>query len=216
MSEEIQPTMKQTAIENVLIKHQSKIAKLYTKKIIEQSKKRIKNQYKQAQKELEHIHHIAYQQGYNDGLKKLVIDMIKCIEMSEKHYQSQREQVHKNLLQLLSEIFHDTKLQKIIAEYFVQKSIEVNQKIIYLPEKLKSFFCAEDPYIQYKFHQHSEITMEMDNEVIQFSPSNSASYLLPYVLNSPTHCDLLSEQKLAYQKLLESINNKEQKYDNND
>ncbi|WP_272687479.1 hypothetical protein [Providencia sp. PROV149] len=103
MSEKMQPDIQQTAREKVLIKHNTISAFRYAKHITKQAHKQVTENYQKAQQEIEHIRHVAYQQGYQDGLKQLLSNMIESIEMSEKRFQQQLSQSKEQLLHQLSE-----------------------------------------------------------------------------------------------------------------
>ncbi|EML1937158.1 hypothetical protein ABN056_12465 [Providencia vermicola] len=205
MSEKMQPDIQQTAREKVLIKHNTISAFRYAKHITKQAHKQVTENYQKAQQEIEHIRHVAYQQGYQDGLKQLLSNMIESIEMSEKRFQQQLSQSKEQLLHQLSEFFHDKLLQTIIAEHFIQQS-NMEPAILYLPSSLQENSPQKNAHIKFIPSQNEDIALEIGNEIIHFSPSIAVKHLLPQLLSIPSRCQVLAERKIAYQTMRNNLN----------
>ncbi|WP_140181132.1 hypothetical protein [Providencia stuartii] len=206
MSEKILPDIQQTALEKVLIKHEALNALSYAKRIEEQARKYATESYQQAQNEAKAITQIAYQQGYRDGLKQLLTDMIESLNNSEKRYQQKRQQSQELLLQQLASLFHDPHLQEIIANYLIQKEQEDNQVTFHLPEELQKKLRRDNSHLKCRTSLDGDIALETNNKIIHFSPTIAAQYVLPNILSIPSRCQLLIEQKSAYQKMLNLFN----------
>nr|ELR5114525.1 hypothetical protein [Providencia stuartii] len=206
MLEKTLPDIQHTAVEKVLIKHAALSAFNYAKRIEEQARKYAAERYQHTQNEVESINQIAYQQGYRDGFKQLLADLIECLDNSEKRYQQKLQQSQELLLQQLTNLFHDSRLQEIIADYFIQQEQENNPITFYLPDVLQKKLSHNNSHLKFQPSLDGDIALESNNEIIHFSPTAAAQYVLPNILTIPSRCQLLVEQKSAYQNMLNLCN----------
>lgn len=202
-----------TAQEKVLIKRQVLHTSKYEKDIIQYAKKKVSEHYQQSQEEKEHLYQVAYQHGYNNGVKQLLNDFIAALEKSEKAFQKQVNKSQEKLEQLLIELFSDERLKEIIACYFINQHKELDNITLHLPIDIQHYLENWTSEIHIVTHTINEsIALEVDNEIHYFSPLISAKNTLPHIFSVPTRCQILNEQKVAYQKLIEKI----QREGNND
>lgn len=206
MSEKILPDIQQTAVEKVLIKHRAISALHYAKRIEQQTRQYAKKHIQQAQNDANTIQQLAYQQGYRHGLAQLLSNIIQSFELSEIHYQQKLKQSQENLLQQLSELFHDPRLQEIIADYFIQQKSGSNQITLYLPEQLKNKFNHTNEHINFSSSLEGEIALETEDGIIHFSPTIAAEQVVPQILSTQSRCQILAERKLAYQNMIGLFN----------
>lgn len=202
MPEKMQPNIQQTAVEKVLIKHHAMSAFRYAKRIEKQAQKQASAQVEQAHSEIEHIRHLAYQQGYHDGLKQLLSNMIESIELSEIRYQEKWKQSQEDLKQQLMTFFSDPRLQQIVTDHFIEQQPDTNQVILYLPDTFDKQCQQKNSHITISPSLDGEIAIEANNEIVYFSPSIAAQHVLTQMLSIQSRCQVLAERKAAYQDMV--------------
>lgn len=209
MSAEIE-TKKQimaTAQEKVLIKKQVLNASKYEKSIIQYAKKKSNRLYQHAQENEAILQKAAYQQGYNDGLKQLLHDFIAGLEHSIIAFQEQVNQSQVRLENLLMSLFNDDRLKEIIAHYFAQSPEIASKTTLHLPAQTHANLNDIKQNITILTHaDYESIALETNNQICYFSPSIATKNTLPQIFSIPVRCQILDEQKVAYQKLIERIN----------
>lgn len=206
MSEKMQPDIQQTAVEKVLIKHHAVSAFRYAKRIEKQAQKQATAQVEQAHREIEQIRHLAYQQGYHDGLKQLLSNMIESIELSEIRYQEKWSQNQEDLKQQLVTFFSDPRLQQIIADHFVEQQSDTDQVTLYLPDAFGKQFHQQSSHITISPSLDGEIAIEANNEIVYFSPTIAAQHALTQMLSIQSRCQILADKKTAYQNMINLFN----------
>lgn len=209
MSGRPKPDIGQTAIEKVLIKHQAMTADRYQKLLIDQAKKQVTEYCQQAQSEMQQIQQAAYQQGYQDGVRKLLADLLQGVELSQRQYQRALEQSQTRLQALLSELFNDPRLYDIISDHFINLHPDASQIRLYLPSSLIETLkpaLAEMQHITLVCSTEQGLALEVDNEIIHFSPAGAAQRTLPQILSLPARCEVLHARKHHYQQLTELLN----------
>lgn len=208
MSPQSEPDIRQTAVEKVLIKHQAMKANRYQKVLIEQAKKQASEHCQQAQQEAEEIQRIAYQQGYQDGLQKLLADLLLGLESSQRQYQQALASSEARLQTLLEEMFSDPRTYGIVSEHFIRQHPEPTQIQMHLPpsllKKLKPVL-AEIQHISLVGGTEESIALEVNNEILHFSPPSAAQRTLPHVLSLPARCSILQSKKALYQKFSQQL-----------
>ncbi len=215
MSEKIQPNIKQTLFERVLIKNQILSIDKYSRSVVKQAHKIANDCYQKAKNEQNEIYNTAYHNGYNEGVKELLSDFINTIEKSEKQYQEKTKKHESQLMQLLTDFFNDERLHEIIIHYFKQKKNKPEEMTLYLPAKMKNNYRDTIPGVTLKASVSNTIALEVDDKITYFSPTVAANNVLPNVISISMRCNLLREQKNNYQRMIELINFSSKKNENN-
>ncbi|AJI81859.1 invasion protein OrgB [Yersinia enterocolitica] len=219
MSQQSEPDIRQTALEKVLIKHQVMKASRYEKTLTAQAKKQASEHCQQAQQEAEEIQRIAYQQGYQDGLQKLLADLLLGLESSQRQYQQTLASSEARLQTLLEEMFSDPRMYEIVSDHFIRQHSESLQIQIHLPpsllKKLKPTL-AEMQHITVLGGAEESIALEVNNEILHFSPESAAQRTLPHILSLPARCTILQSRKALYSKLSEQFGHSGERHDNYD
>ncbi|HHR6080797.1 TPA: hypothetical protein ACS7ZY_003193 [Providencia alcalifaciens] len=203
MSENTQPNIQQTLIENVLIKHPVLDTNRYAQSVVKQAHQKAKVHVQQAQQSEKDIHAIAYQQGYQDGLTQLLNDFIGALNDSEAQYQSKVNQTESQLTQLLIGLFADLRLQEIVAEHFVQLQSEARHVQLHIPASLQAKISSQAHGAKICTSPDDSITLEVDNKITQFTPKLAAEKILPHIFPISTRCLTLQQHKQAYSLLIE-------------
>lgn len=219
MSPQSEPDIRQTAVEKVLIKHQAMKASRYQKVLITQARKQAAEHCQQAQQEAEEIQRIAYQQGYQDGLQKLLADLVLGLESSQRQYQQALANSEARLQTLLEEMFSDPRTYEIVSDHLVRQHPESTQIQMHLPpsllKKLKPAL-AEIQHITVLGGSEQSIALEVNNEILHFSPQSAAQRTLPHILSLPARCTILQSKKALYQKFSEQLSQSGEPHDNFD
>ncbi|MGE4802863.1 HrpE/YscL family type III secretion apparatus protein [Yersinia hibernica] len=217
MSQQSEPDIRQTAQEKVLIKHQAMKASRYQKVLITQAKKQAAEHCQLAQQEAQEIRHIAYQQGYQQGLQKLLADLLLGLESSQRQYQQALASSEEQLQTLLTEIFSDTRMYEIVSDHFIRQHPEYPQTQIHLPpsllHKLKPTL-AEIKHLTILSGSEKSIALEIDNEILHFSPESATQRILPHILSLPARCTILQTQQVLYRNFSEQLNQSREPHDN--
>ncbi|EPL6454667.1 MULTISPECIES: hypothetical protein [Providencia] len=196
-----------TSQEKVLIKRQVLNAEKYEKNILQYAKKKTADLYQQTQENKAHLYKIAYQQGYNDGVKQLLHDFIAGLEHSKIAFQEQVNQSQVRLENLLMSLFNDDRLKDIIAHYFAHSPEIASKTTLHLPAQIHANLNDIKQNITILPHSDYEsIALEANNQICYFSPSIATKNTLPQIFSIPARCQILDEQKMAYQKLIDRIN----------
>lgn len=174
MSENTQPNIQQTLIENVLIKYPVLDTNRYAQSVVKQAHQKAKAHVQQAQQSEKSIHTIAYQQGYQDGLTQLLNDFIGALNDSEAQYQNQVSQTESQLTQLLIGLFTDARLQEIVVEHFAQLQSEARHVQLHIPTSLQTKISTRANGAKICTSPDNSITLEVNNEITQFSPKLAA------------------------------------------
>lgn len=219
MSQQSEPDIRQTAVEKVLIKHQAMKVSRYQKMLIAQARKQATELCQQAQQEAEEIQRIAYQQGYQDGLQKLLADLVLGLESSQRQYQQALASSEARLQTLLEEMFSDPRTFEIVSDHLVRQHPESTQIQMHLPpsllKKLKPLL-AEIQHINLLGGTEGSIALEVNNEILHFSPQSAAQRTLPHVLSQPARCTILQSKKALYRKFSEQFGHSGELDDNFD
>ncbi|QHB33889.1 hypothetical protein F0T03_18130 [Yersinia canariae] len=217
MSQQSEPDIRQTAQEKVLIKHQAMKASRYQKVLITQAQKKAAEHCQLAQQEAQEIRHIAYQQGYQDGLQKLLTDLLHGLESSQRQYQKALASSEEQLQILLAEIFSDSRMYEIVSDHFIRLHPEYPQTQIHLPpsllNKLKPALAGMQ-HITIVSGSEECIALEVNNEILHFSPESAAQRILPSVLSLPARCTILLTKKTLYRKFSQQFSQSKEPYDN--
>ncbi|HGF6561772.1 hypothetical protein M5X66_00755 [Providencia sp. PROV188] len=203
MSENTQPNIQQTLIENVLIKYPVLDTNRYAQSVVKQAHQKAKAHIQQAQQSEKNIHTIAYQQGYQDGLTQLLNDFIGALNDSEAQYQNQVSQTESQLTQLLIGLFTDARLQEIVVEHFAQLQSEARQVQLHIPASLQTKISTRANGTKICTSPDNSITLEVNNEITQFSPKLAAEKILPHIFPISTRCLILQQHKQAYALLIQ-------------
>ncbi|MEX0422708.1 hypothetical protein KDV38_03020 [Providencia rettgeri] len=206
MSEKTPPNVKQTMSEKVLIKYQALSADRYHRVITQQAKKKASELYQQTKQQQEAIYQVAYQQGYNDGIKQLLTDFIHAVETSEIQYQENTSQSKEQLMQVLNNIFGDNHLQETVAAYFEKQYAKTANTTLHLPEKIQTRITISGSGMKLSTTADNTIALEVDNKITYFSPAIASKNIFPHVFSVPTQCQILKMHKKAYQNLITTIN----------
>ncbi|HHE6471050.1 TPA: hypothetical protein ACPFI9_003719 [Providencia rettgeri] len=216
MSEKTPLNVKQTMSEKVLIKHQVLSTDKYCKTVTQQAKKKANTYYQEAQQQQQAIHQIAYQQGYNDGIKQLLTDFIHAIETSEIQYQENVGQSEKQLVKILNGIFADPHLQETVARYFEKQDSKMTNMTLHLPAKIHARLEENISRLKLSTTTDNTLALEVDNKITYFSPSIASKNILPHVFSVPIQCQILQIHKKTYQNLIARINSIQEECDNAD
>ncbi|WP_195848210.1 hypothetical protein [Providencia sp. wls1943] len=203
MSENTQPNIQQTLIENVLIKHPVLDTNRYVQSVVKQAHQKAKAHVQQAQQSEKSIHAIAYQQGYQDGLTQLLNDFIGALNDSEAQYQNKVSQTEHQLTQLLIGLFTDLRLQEIVAEHFAQLQSESRHVQLHIPASLQAKISSRANGAKICTSPDNSITLEVNNEITQFTPKLAAEKVLPHIFPISTRCLTLQQHKQAYALLIQ-------------
>lgn len=203
MSENTQPNIQQTLIENVLIKHPVLDTNRYAQSVVKQAHQKAKTHVQQAQQSEKSIHAIAYQQGYQDGLTQLLNDFIGVLNDSEAQYQIKVSQTENQLTQLLIGLFTDLRLQEIVAEHFTQLQSEARHVQLHIPASLQAKISSRANGVKICTSPDNSITLEVNNEITQFTPKLAAEKILPHIFPISTRCLTLQQHKQAYARLIQ-------------
>jgi len=204
---EVGSQMMATAKEKVLIKRQVLNAEKYEKNLLHYARKKTAGLYQHAQENNTHLRKMAYQQGYDDGVKQLLHDFIAGLEHSKNAFQEQVNQSQTRLENLLMSMFNDNRLKDIIAHYFAQSPEITSKTTLHLPAQIHVNLNEIKQNITILTHDDYEsIALEVNNQICYFSPSIATKNTLPQIFTIPVRCQILDEQKVAYQKLIERIN----------
>ncbi|EPL9570113.1 hypothetical protein MMK73_002190, partial [Providencia rettgeri] len=133
---EVGSQMMATAKEKVLIKRQVLNAEKYEKNLLHYARKKTAGLYQHAQENNTHLRKMAYQQGYDDGVKQLLHDFIAGLEHSKNAFQEQVNQSQTRLENLLMSMFNDNRLKDIIAHYFAQSPEITSKTTLHLPAQI--------------------------------------------------------------------------------
>ncbi|HDL6961231.1 TPA: hypothetical protein PXM28_000440 [Yersinia enterocolitica] len=219
MSPQSEPDIRQTAVEKVLIRHQAMKASRYQKIVTAQARKQATEHCQQAQQEAEEIQRIAYQQGYQDGLKMLLADLLLGLESSQRQYQQALASSEARLQELLEEMFSDPRIYEIVSDHLVRQHPESTQIQMHLPpsllKKLKPAL-AEIQHISVIGGAEQSIALEVNNEIIHFSPQTAAQRTLPHILSLPARCTILQSKKALYHTFSEQFGHSGEPHDNFD
>lgn len=205
MSEKTVPKIQQAMIENVLVKHQVLSTNQYTQAVIKQAQQKANDCHQQSQLAQEAIHTIAYQQGYQDGLTQLLHDFIDAIETSEKEYQRTISQTESHLVNLLTSLFSDERLQLIVAEYFVQSYNHGSNARLHIPAKLQAKIPNNLVGLTVIPTPNNTIAFEIDNKITYFSPLTTTKKILPQIFSISTRCQIQQQHKKAYRNLIKQL-----------
>lgn len=198
--------IKDTAKENVLIKKRVLNASRYQKQVIQHAKKCANIDYQKMISEKESIYQIAYQQGYNDGVKTLLTDFINEIKNCETTLQKQVIQSAEQLENLLMELFNDLRIKEIVAHHFLQKNEAMSHIQLHVPVNMQSALNSQYPEIQIQTSENDNvIALEAGNEICYFSPHTSAKNTLPHIFSIENRCQILKQHKESYQTLIELL-----------
>ncbi|AJJ61458.1 hypothetical protein [Yersinia aldovae] len=219
MSPQSEPDIRQTAVEKVLIKHQAMKANRYQKILTAQARKQATEHCQQAQQEAEEIQRIAYQQGYQDGLQKLLADLLFGLESSQRQYQQAVASSEARLQTLLEEMFSDPRTYEIVSDHLIRQHPESTKIQMHLPpsmlKKLKPAL-AEIQHISVLGGTEGSIALEVNNEILHFSPQSAAQRTLPHILSLPARCTILQSKKALYHKFSEQFSQSGETHDNFD
>lgn len=219
MSPQSEPDIRQTAVEKVLIKHQAMKANRYQKILTAQARKQATEHCLQAQQEAEEIQRIAYQQGYQDGLQKLLADLLFGLESSQRQYQQAVASSEARLQTLLGEMFSDPRTYEIVSDHLIRQHPESTKIQMHLPpsmlKKLKPAL-AEIQHISVLGGTEGSIALEVNNEILHFSPQSAAQRTLPHILSLPARCTILQSKKALYHKFSEQFSQSGETHDNFD
>ncbi|ATM88340.1 MULTISPECIES: hypothetical protein [Yersinia] len=208
MSEKTEFDIHQTAQEKVLIKHQVMKASRFKKMLTEQARKQAATTCQIAQQEANEIRRIAYQEGYQHGLQKLLADLLQGLESSQNQYQQILLRSEAKLQKLLAEIFSDKRVFEIVSEHFLQLHPESSPIQIYLPpallKKLKPAL-AQRQHINALAGAEESIALEIDNEIIHFSPESAVQNTIPHIFTPSARCTILQARKDMYHNLTEQL-----------
>lgn len=208
MSQRSEPDIRHTALEKVLIKHQAIKANRYHNILIAQARKQAAGHCQQAQQEAEKIRRVAYEQGYQDGLRTLLADLIKGLEANKDQYQQAVASTEAQLQALLVEIFGDTRIFEIVSEYFLRLHPETLQINMYLPPSLvkkMEFPQEQTQHVTIIGGPEGSITLEVDKEILHFSPAGAVQRILPQVLSLSSQCNILQARKKMYHKYIQQL-----------
>ncbi|WP_407901171.1 hypothetical protein [Providencia rustigianii] len=211
MSEKTAPNIQQTMIENVLIKHQALSTNQYAQAVIKQAQQKASDCHQQAQLAQlaqlaqEAIHAIAYQQGYQDGLAQLLHDFIDAIETSEKEYQKTINQTETHLVNLLTSLFSDERLQQIVAEHFTLSYHHGSNARLHIPAKLQEKIPNNMVGLTVIPASDNTIAFEIDNKITYFSPKIATKKTLPQIFAISTRCQIHQQHKQAYNNLIKQL-----------
>ncbi|WP_145932188.1 HrpE/YscL family type III secretion apparatus protein [Yersinia bercovieri] len=218
MSERSEPDVRQTALEKVLIKHQAIKATRFKKILTEQARKQAAEICQSAQQEAEEIQRVAYQEGYQHGLQKLVVDLLQGLESSQSQYQQMLARSEVRLQTLLTEIFSDSRVYEIVSEHFIRLHTESPQIKMSLPpsllKKLKPAL-AEVQQVTVLAGAEECIALEIENEILHFSPNSAAQSALPHIFSLSARCHILEARKGMYRKFSELLSQSGDIYDHN-
>ncbi|WP_369309466.1 hypothetical protein [Providencia rettgeri] len=199
--------VRETVLENVLIRKRVLNASKYEKKVIQFAQKRANDYYQQAIIEKETIQQIAYQHGYNDGIKQLLTDFIEGLNKSEITFQKQVNQSEAKLEKLLVDLFSDIRLKQIIAHYFLHQQENANNIQLHIPVEIQPLLDKQYSKVKIQTHSNCDtIALEADNEICYFSPSVAAKNSLPQILSISSRCQVLAQHKASYQQFIELLN----------
>ncbi|CNL55093.1 invasion protein OrgB [Yersinia aldovae] len=219
MSPQSEPDIRQTAVEKVLIKHQAMNANRYQKILTAQARKQATEHCLQAQQEAGEIQRIAYQQGYQDGLQKLLADLLFGLESSQRQYQQAVASSEARLQTLLEEMFSDPRTYEIVSDHLIRQHPESTKIQMHLPpsmlKKLKPAL-AEIQHISVLGGTEGSIALEVNNEILHFSPQSAAQRTLPHILSLPARCTILQSKKALYHKFSEQFSQSGETHDNFD
>ncbi|WP_186367418.1 hypothetical protein [Yersinia aldovae] len=219
MSPQSEPDIRQTAVEKVLIKHQAMNANRYQKILTAQARKQATEHCLQAQQEAGEIQRIAYQQGYQDGLQKLLADLLFGLESSQRQYQQAVASSEARLQTLLEEMFSDPRTYEIVSDHLIRQHPESTKIQMHLPpsmlKKLKPAL-AEIQHISVLGGTEGSIALEVNNEILHFSPQSAAQRTLPHILSLPARCTILQSKKALYHKFSEQFSKSGETHDNFD
>lgn len=217
MSQRPEPDIRHTAQEKVLIKHQAIKASRYHKVLIAQARKKAVEHCLQAQKEAEEIQRVAYQQGYQDGLRTLLTDLIKGLESSQHQYQQAVARTEAQVQALLGEIFCDPRISEIVCEYFLRLNPQTLPINMYLPPSLVKRMKLTPEQMQHVTiisGTEGSIALEVNNEILHFSPAGALHRTLPRILSLSSQCKILQTRKDLYHKYTEQFGLPGELYDN--
>lgn len=219
MSQQSELDIRQTAVEKVLIKHQAIKASRYQKIVTAQARKQATEYCQLAQQEAEEIQRIAYQQGYQDGLQKLLADLLLGLESSQRQYQQAVASSEARLQTQLEEMFGDPRMYEIISEHFIRQHPESTRIQMHLPpsllKKLKPVL-VKIQHINVVGGTEESIALEVNNEILHFSPQSAAQRTLPHILSLPARCTILQSKRALYQKFSEQFSQSGDAHDNFD
>ncbi|WP_019211442.1 hypothetical protein [Yersinia massiliensis] len=219
MSEKTEFDVQQTAQEKVLIKHQVMKASRFKKMLTEQARKKTAETCQLAQQEANEIHRVAYQEGYQHGLQKLLADLLQGLESSQNQYQQMLLRSEAKLQTLLADIFGDMRVYEIVSEHFIQLHPESSPIQIYLPpallQKLKPAL-AQKQHITALASEKTSIALEIDNEILHFSPESAVQSTQPHIFTPSVRCTILQSKKDMYRNLSEQLSQSGALNDNND
>ncbi|MGL4487415.1 MAG: hypothetical protein ACRCUG_10735 [Yersinia sp. (in: enterobacteria)] len=219
MSQQSEPDIRQTALEKVLIKHQAMKANRYQKMLTTQARKQATEYCQQAQQEAQEIQCVAYQQGYQDGLQKLLADLLLGLESSQRQYQQALASSETRLQTLLAEIFSDSRMHEIVSDHLIRQRPESSQIQMHLPpsllKKLKPAL-VESHHITILAGTEENIALTVNNEILYFSAARAAQRALPHILSLPARCAILQTRKALYHKLLKQLSQSGEPHDNFD
>lgn len=209
MSNIPEPDIMQTAQEKVLIKHQAIKASRYHKQLINSAKKQVAKYCQQAQSEAQAIRQMAYEQGYQDGVRQLMADMLQGIELSQRQYQQALAHSQTQLHTILIELFNDPRMYEIISHHFINLQLDAPQITMHVPPGLMNRLkpiLTEIQHITVRSGAEDGIAMETGDEILHFSPTNAAQRMLPKLLPMPLRCKILGARNACYQKIAELAN----------
>lgn len=205
MSENTQPNIQQTIIEDVLIKHHALNSNRYAQSVVKHAQYKAKEHVQHAQQSEETIYTAAYQHGYQDGLQQLLHDFISVLEASEKQYQQTVSKTEEHLTKVLTHLFSDLRLQEIIAEYFTQLQPEAIKTQLHLPATLQTKLGKNINGINILISQDNHISLEIDNKITHFSPDIAAKNIQPQILSISARCQIQQQHKEAYIRLIQQL-----------
>ncbi|EEP94982.1 hypothetical protein yaldo0001_4970 [Yersinia aldovae ATCC 35236] len=202
-----------------MIKHQAMNANRYQKILTAQARKQATEHCLQAQQEAGEIQRIAYQQGYQDGLQKLLADLLFGLESSQRQYQQAVASSEARLQTLLEEMFSDPRTYEIVSDHLIRQHPESTKIQMHLPpsmlKKLKPAL-AEIQHISVLGGTEGSIALEVNNEILHFSPQSAAQRTLPHILSLPARCTILQSKKALYHKFSEQFSQSGETHDNFD
>ncbi|CNH90219.1 hypothetical protein [Yersinia mollaretii] len=208
MSDKSEPDIRQTAQEKVLIKHQAMKASRFKKILTQQAKKQAAEICQSAQQEAAEIQRVAYQEGYQHGLQKLLMDLVHGLESSQSQYQQMLARSEARLQTLLADVFSDSRVYEIVSDHFIRLHPESPQIQMYLPpallKKLKPAL-AEIQHIAVLAGAEECVALEVDNEILHFSPDGAAQSSLPHIFTLSARCNILQARKEMYRKFSEQL-----------
>ncbi|HHR6142162.1 TPA: hypothetical protein ACS72N_002484 [Providencia alcalifaciens] len=205
MSENTQPNIQQTIIEDVLIKHHALNSNRYAQSVIKHAQHKAKDHIQHAQQSEETLYTTAYQHGYQDGLQQLLQDFIAVLEASEKQYQYTVSKTEERLTKVLTHLFADLRLQEIIAEYFIQLQPETAKTQLHLPTELQTTLGKKINGIKTLNSQNNHISLEVGNKITHFSPDVAAKNIQPQILSISARCQIQQQHKEAYSRLIQQL-----------